>query len=180
MKSFRSVLILLAFGFVGCSPSPLAIPGCSLDGKVVGDTFVHYGTFRDSVAVVVWSDLASAPAASPTAQGWAHAGSGVSASSDKAEYQGTREASDGRAVKWKAGTKDGKTGTVTVNDKDYRLEDGAVFLVRTTDGPVRVTQVKHDLSGMKATSETWELLGKQNSEVKKFLAELLEEAGGKK
>jgi hypothetical protein len=69
-------------------------------------------------------------------------------------------------------TTDGKTGRVTINDKDYRLEDGAVFLVRTGDGPARVTQVKQELSGMKPAADTWDLLGKQNPEVKKFLDEL--------
>lgn len=167
MRSLRILSLLLAFVVGGCSPSPTAIPGCRCNDQVVGDTHVHYGTFRDVVVVVVWSDLGS-----PPARGWVNSGSGASVSSERAEYSGTRTASDGRAVEWKAMTTDGKTGRVTINDKDYRLEEGAVFLVRTGDGPARVTQVKQELSGMKPAADTWDLLGKQNPEVKKFLDEL--------
>jgi hypothetical protein len=95
----------------------------------------------------------------------------VNISSQCAEFHGDRQASDGRAVKWKAVTTDGKTGTVTLNGTDYRLEEGAVFLVRTGDGPMQVAQVRQDLSGLKPGAETWELLSKQNAETKKFLDE---------
>jgi hypothetical protein len=97
---------------------------------------------------------------------------GARATTDKAVYDGSRRTSEGRAVSWSAVTKDGKTGTVTVNDKAYQLADGAVFLVRTTGGSIRVTQVKQDVSGLKPGAATWELLGKQNAGGKDFLDEI--------
>lgn len=169
MKYFRFAALLLVFGLAGCSRTN--IPGCKFGDAVVGETYIQYGTFRDTLAVVVWSDI--------TAKGGISASTtfGVAVGSDKAEYKGTRESSDGRAIKWQAVTKDGKTGTVTINDKDYRLEDGAIFLVRTNDGPTRVIQVKHDLTGMKPAAEMWEQLGKQNPEIKKFMDQVSSKKG---
>jgi hypothetical protein len=164
MRSLCILSVLLAVVGGGCSGK--AIPGCRCDGQIVATTYVHYATLRDVIVVVVWSDLGTPPAG-----GWANSGHAVNISSERAEYHGDREASDGRAVKWKAVTTDGRTGTVTLNGKHYRLEDGAVFLVRTGDGAAQVAQVTQDLSGMKPAAETWNLLAKQNTEIKKFLDE---------
>jgi hypothetical protein len=164
MRFLSFLILLMAIGLPGCSRQPIA--GCHVGGLESGPKFLHYGTFRDSLAVVIWSDLGAPRNGTATgdAEAWA--------TTDKAVYDGSRRTSDGRAVRWSAETKDGKTGTVTVNDKAYQLADGAVFLVRTAGGSTRVTQVKQDVSGLRPDAATWELLGKQNAAVKDFLDEV--------
>ena len=172
MMGLRSMVILiLAIGLAGCSPYPDAIPGCQSNEELFGATDIQSGTFRGNLAIVVWTDLAYAPAG-----GSISGASGASASATQAEYHAERDAHDGRAVKWRASTKDGKSGAVTLNGKEYHLEDGSLFLVRTAGGPVRVTQVKQDLSGLKPGATTWDRLRKENPEAKEFV----DQVSGKK
>lgn len=168
MMGPRSMLpLFLAIGLVGCSPYPDAIPSCQINEEPFGATDIQSGTFRGDLAIVVWTDLADAPAG-----GSISSASGASASATLAEYHAERDAHDGRTVQWRASTKDGKSGAVTLNGKDYRLEEGAVFLVRTAGGPARVTQVKQDLSGLKPGLATWDRLRKEKPEVKEFVDEV--------
>jgi hypothetical protein len=81
------------------------------------------------------------------------------------------KAGDGRIVQLKVVTTDGKAWTVTVNGKEYGLDDGALFLVQTPDASGKVTQVKQDLSALLLTSETWQRLAKESPEVKEFLTQ---------
>jgi hypothetical protein len=159
--------LFLAIGLVGCSPHPGAIPGCQINEEPFGATDIQSGTFRGDLAIVVWTDLVDAPPG-----GSIRSASGASTSATQAEYHAERDANDGRTVQWRASTKDGKSGTVTLNGKDYRLEEGAVFLVRTADGPARITQVKQDLSGLKPGLATWDRLRKENTEVNEFVDEV--------
>src|SRR5207253_3177814 len=92
-------------------------------------------------------------------------------SSGRTEWHSTVKAGDGPAVQLKAGTTDGKAWTVTVNGKEYGLDDGALFLVRTRGASAKVTQVKQDLSGLQPGSQTWQRLAKESPEVKEFLTQ---------
>src|SRR5438477_8344931 len=63
MMGLRSMVILiLAIGLAGCSPYPDAIPGCQSNEELFGATDIQSGTFRGNLAIVVWTDLAYAPA----------------------------------------------------------------------------------------------------------------------
>jgi hypothetical protein len=164
----RSMLpLFLAIGLAGCLPYPDAIPGCQINEDLFGATYIQSASFRGDLAIIVWTDLTYGPAG-----GSITGATSASASATRAEYHAERDAHDGRAVKWMASTKDGKAGVVTLNGKDYRLEEGAVFLVRTAGGPARVTQVKQDLSGLKPDVVTWDRLRKENPDIKGFIAEV--------
>ena len=56
---------------------------------------------------------------------------------------------DGRRVEWKFQTRDGKTGSATINDKTYDLAQGSLFLVSTTGADIRVLQLDRDLLKVK-------------------------------
>jgi hypothetical protein len=130
----------------------------------VDKTTVQYLSRSDRLFVVVWSDLFYD----------GNAGFGTEAGSStngRIEWHSTVKAGDGRAVQLKAGTTDGKAWTVTVNGKEYGLDDGALFLVQTRGASAKVTQVKQDLSALLPTSETWQRLAKESPEVKEFLTQ---------
>jgi hypothetical protein len=129
----------------------------------VGETTVQYVPWGEGMLVAVWSDISGRAAGFRTEQ---H----CTASPGRADWSASVKAEDGRAVKFKGITTEGKPQTVTVNGKEYSLEDGALFLVRTRGGRVRVTQVKRDLSDLPPTSATWDQLAKESPQVKAFLA----------
>jgi hypothetical protein len=163
MKTLRALIPASIIGLLGCSQPPT---GCHYQGVELERTFLQYGTYRDKLLFIVWSDLGS------PRNGTASGGGGSAARADKTVYDGARSTSDGHQMSWKAVTTDGKTGVVTIADKDYTLADGAVLLVRAKEGPVRVTQVKHELSELTPGPATWDLLAKQNAEIKRFLDEV--------
>jgi hypothetical protein len=126
---------------------------------------VQYLSRNDGLFVVVWSDLFYD----------GNAGFGTEAGSStngRIEWHSTVKAGDGRAVQLKVGTTDGKAFTVTVNGKEYGLDDGALFLVQTRGASAKVTQVKQDLSALPPTSETWQRLAKESPEVNEFLTQV--------
>jgi hypothetical protein len=129
----------------------------------VDKTTVQYLSRSDGLFIVVWSDLFSGDAGFGTEAG--------SSSNGRIEWHSTVKTGDGRAVQLKVGTTDGKAWTVTVNGKEYGLDDGALFLVQTRGGATKVTQVKQDLSTLPPTSETWQQLAKESPEVKEFLTQ---------
>ena len=45
-------------------------------------------------------------------------------------------------VEWSCRTADATTGVMTINQQNFQLADGSLFLVSTRDGTVRVTQLK--------------------------------------
>jgi hypothetical protein len=167
MKTLRALIPVVLIALAGCRQPPT---GCRCQGVDLERTFLQYATFHDKLVFIVWSDL-GAPR-----NGTAAGDTGSAARPDKTVYDGSRSTSDGHQMSWKAVTTDGKAGTVTIADKDYPLADGRVFLVRAKEGPVQVTQVKHDLSDLTPGPATWDLLAKQNAEVKRFV----NEAGEKK
>jgi uncharacterized protein (TIGR03067 family) len=59
---------------------------------------------------------------------------------------GELRASDGREVAWSCLTRDGTSGTFTIDGKKYELENGAVFLVSFRGGRTTVQQVAVDMA----------------------------------
>ena len=155
---------VLALVVAGCS-GPSQVQTSSGDMAAVGETWVQYGTLDNSLVFVIWSDISLEDASLSGTGGGGPAPRGV-----KANYHGQRFAKDGRKVEWEAATSDGKTGTVTINGAEYRLQDGPVFLVTTRGDGQRAQQVIADLSALKPTAESWERLAKERAEVKEYLA----------
>jgi hypothetical protein len=65
----------------------------------------------------------------------------------------------------------GQSGILTVNGIDYDPAAGRLFLIRTDGGQVRVTQLRRDLSGLKAEEAEFQRMAKQDADVAPFVAE---------
>jgi hypothetical protein len=166
LGALLAISVVVVVWLVWFSPRGYTIPDCPGGIMSVGEndeTTVQYVGRGGGLLVVVWSDQSG-----KAAQSEAGSSTAFASSSGRTEWHSSVKARDGSAVQLKCATTDGKTWTVTVNDKEYRLEDGALFLVRTRGGPAKVSQVKQDLSGLQPTKETWERLAKENPEVKDF------------
>jgi hypothetical protein len=163
MRTVHVAFLLPFLGAFGCAPN-YAIPGCRVAGENFDETCAHFGTVRDELVIVVWSDIDSRARSVSTS-------SSAIASDHSVELAGSREGLNGPSMKWKLTTGDGKAGAVTINGQTFRLEYGGIFLVRTKAEPAHVLQVKHDISAMKPGADTWKLLGEANAQVKEFLAQ---------
>ena len=77
---------------------------------------------------------------------------------------------DGCQVTWEWATRDGRTGTVTINGAKYDPAAGRVFLVSTRGGQVQVRQVLRDLSEVQAEQESFLDLADSDPEIAQFVA----------
>jgi hypothetical protein len=162
LGTLLAVGVVAAVWFVWSRPRGYTASDLRGGIMAVDKTTVQYLSRSDGLFVVVWSDL------STTGASFNEAGSSTNG---RIEWHSTVKAGDGRAVQLKVGTTDGKAFTVTVNGKEYGLDDGALFLVQTHGASAKVTQVKQDLSALPPTSETWQRLAKESTEVKEFLTQ---------
>ncbi|MBI3409731.1 MAG: hypothetical protein HY040_15430 [Planctomycetes bacterium] len=166
MKRTRLLPPLLLFLTLLAGCKSYTPPDCKGGIAALGDTTLQAVWRRDGLLVLVWSDI------SPKSPGFGSEGgssSSHSGSVGRTEWNSTVKSNDGRSVQLKAATSDGINWTVAVNGTEYRLDDGAVFLVRTRGQAVKVIQVKQDISAMPPTHETWQRLPTENAEVQEFV-----------
>ncbi len=74
---------------------------------------------------------------------------------------------DNRRVKFAGETKDGKTGRVTLDGKEYDLADGTLFLVSARRG-YRVKQLKRDMARFQDAKELFLELAKNDPDLREF------------
>jgi hypothetical protein len=73
-------------------------------------------------------------------------------------------------VTWEWVTRDGRTGTVTINGATYDAATGRVFLITTRGGLVRARQIQSDLVGVQSQRASFLALMASNPEIARFLA----------
>jgi hypothetical protein len=94
------------------------------------------GVWREGMAVVFWTDLS-----------W---GNSVATTKEEGTvYEGEYHGRDGRRVKCRCTTGDGRTGAVTIGDERFDLADGSLFLVSTRGTHSQVRQLQRDISKLK-------------------------------
>ena len=71
---------------------------------------------------------------------------------------------------WEWVTRDGRTGTVTINGATYDAAAGRVFLIATRAGQVGVRQIPADLSGVQAQRTSFLALVDGNPAIARFVA----------
>jgi hypothetical protein len=130
-----------------------AIPG-------IDHASVTCGLWSDGRTVVtVWTDVSSgssslAPRVATRAEGFV--------------FEGHHRGPGGRYVDCRCSTPDGRTGTVTINDKTFDLADGALFLVSTQRGQTEVCQLKRDT--LKLGPEGLKDLARNDQEILDFFS----------
>jgi hypothetical protein len=63
-----------------------------------------------------------------------------------------------------------KGGDFQISGTAFDLAKGALFLVSTKDGPVRITQLNIDLSNLRADKQAFEALAKNEPKIAQFIA----------
>src|SRR5579884_3115406 len=76
---------------------------------------------------------------------------------------------EGCQVMWEWATRDGQTGTVTINGAEYEPAAGRVFLISTRGGQVQVRQLPRDLSEVQAEQEGFLALADSDPEIARFV-----------
>jgi hypothetical protein len=75
---------------------------------------------------------------------------------------------DDEYVEFQFETKDGKTGTVTINESKYDLKNGGLFLVSAHGDQLQVEQLKRDMHDLKFDRESLQAFARNDAEIMAF------------
>ncbi|HBI43585.1 MAG TPA: hypothetical protein DDY78_12150 [Planctomycetales bacterium] len=109
------------------------------------------------MAFVVWTDVSGGSSAMLPP---------VTTKGEGFVFEGRHQGSDGRHIDCRCATKDGRAGTVTINDKTFDLAQGALFLVSTISGQTQVRQLERNT--LKLKGEDLKELAKNDQEIRDF------------
>jgi hypothetical protein len=85
--------------------------------------------------------------------------------------QGRLWSRDDGYVEFQFETKDGKSGPVTINETQYDLENGGLFLVSADRGEVQIKQLKRDMREVKFDRESLAAFASSDAEISAFFAQ---------
>jgi len=114
--------------------------------------------FHAGAAFVVWSDFDGGGGGS-----WSGNVQGV-------KRHGRLMSRENR-VEFHFKTKDEKTGPVIINEEQYDLANGGLFLVSASDSPIRVKQLKRDMRNVKFEKESLQEFAKDDADIVAFFAD---------
>jgi hypothetical protein len=114
--------------------------------------------FFEGTAFVVWSDAVGGGS------------SGSSSTIGGMEGHGQFQLRDNRLVSFRFETKDGKTGPVTINEANYDLANGGLFLVSARGEQIRVKQLKRDLRDLKFEQQNLQAFARKDQEIMEFFS----------
>ncbi|MDH3584281.1 MAG: hypothetical protein OER86_08710 [Phycisphaerae bacterium] len=93
---------------------------------------VAHGSFAvldHAMAFVVWTDLAKIDG-------------GGTRGPTEGTFEGFLQTTDGRPIEWRCSIRSGKAGEFTMEGRDFKLDDGTLFLVRARQSPAVIKQMK--------------------------------------
>jgi len=154
-------LAILLLALVACGgttpPGPNAVFG-GLDG----DASYLLLDWQEGLRILIWDDIVEG----------GHDNSGSGSTSDPVFRQsGGAQAADGRSYAYNLETTDGQQADFTIDGVPYDLEQGTLFLIRTTGDGTQVQQLDLDLSGLTPTNDGIAAFGRETPEIAAFIAE---------
>lgn len=144
-----SVVLFLGFALSGCDRStPMQTGSYPVDfGEPALETNIHYITrANQGTVLIVWADTGS------------HSGYGKGRPDNYVEG-GELLYAAGKPIKWESRFVIDEhdklsSGKMTIADKQYRVDDGAVFLVKRKNDTAVVKQLKLDMSKIAIEAES--------------------------
>jgi len=92
--------------------------------------------------------------------------------------EGYAASQDGRRLDWLIEKRNGQRTTCRLNNKEFDLQKGTLFLVRTKEGETKIDQLAQDLSDVSPNIESFSAFAKKNSAVSTLLEIVEEEKAG--
>jgi len=130
---------------------------------MVGGAYVHaayeYFHWREGLDIMIWYDAAQSSSCDSSGS--------TGAKTHEVRCQVFFES--GRSLDWQIETSDGLTGKFTLNNDQFDLSVGNVFVVSTAQDPPEIQQFQRDLSGIKPENESIIEFGLNDPDIAKFI-----------
>jgi hypothetical protein len=151
---FTIIMITLA----GCQfrsppPQPSEVTG------LLGETTYTFLQWKEGLNVMIWDDVKGARSSSTV----------DSVDGPIFQHEASAESLDGRLFGYRLETSDGKTAVFAIDDREYDLAKGTLFLVTTRGGRTSVQQLVRDLASVLPTQEGCEEFGRTDPVVATFV-----------
>jgi len=148
---------MLILTFVGCSKS--TAPGADIAGGVFEESSFTFMKWEEGLTLMIWYEAL----ASSNNHG--------SSSTESSVYtlDGYTESEDGIRVEWNLETSDGKTAEFAIDNTNYDLSEGSLFIISGTIDAPTVMQLNHDLSGVRPNHDSCVAFGKRDPDVASFI-----------
>jgi len=157
--------LMLLLVFIGCSPKIVtknAPPSPSGLSQAIGSGTITFYRWDDQPTVMICSDI----------QGGSKSLNDYFTSVPPTRIHksdGHLTSQDDRKLEWRLEKKDGDKCKCRLNDKDFDLDEGILFLVKTKGGETEIEQISRDLSDVKLDAESVNAFARKDSVVSKFL-----------
>ena len=130
--------------FVGCERKPRIGMGCTswrtsnVSRRVHGidDGSAYFGGYREGTAIIIWTDILAC--GFPIKATWYKA-------SKCAKYAGYIKPIGSRKINVECYVADILKGSMTINQQEYDLANGSLFLISFRSPQIRVGQINHDV-----------------------------------
>lgn len=157
-------LLVLLCPSIGCNSSQSGSVGYSLtwtSGNVdavpgIDKGSIHIETLKSAappLTFAVWTDVDSGSSKGSSGTGF---------------YELTQQSSDGIRLEIRCDTTDGEAATMTIDGSNHDLSDGALFLISTANGKLRVLQIDYDMDEFPTEHGALKTLAKTNQEIREF------------
>jgi hypothetical protein len=149
--------MLLMSTMVGCGKS--TAPGANIAGGVYKQSGYTLMKWEEGLAIMIWHDAIAAS----NSHGSSSTGSSVYT------LKGHAESKNGTRVEWDLETSDGKTAQFIIDNTNYDLSEGALFIISTKTGTITIMQLNRDLSDVQPEYDSCVAFGENDLDVADFL-----------
>jgi hypothetical protein len=119
----------------------------------------YFGRYGEGNAIIIWVDLLACGC--PIKATWDR-------TRDCAKYAGYVKSPSGARVNVECYVTDRMEGTMTINEQEYDLANGSLFLVQFRAPEIRVRQIDHDVYDMTSKYESRKQLLENAPEMRAF------------
>jgi hypothetical protein len=146
LKRSSSYILLLAFlGLLSAACSPASTPpGPDMAAGVYIQSGYEFYRWEEGLTLMIWFDGAKSSAC----------GSSSSTSDPQFVLQCHAVTRSDVRFDWLLETEDGVTADFSIDGKSFDLENGKLFLIRTSSGEAEVTQIDRNLSSVRHEADS--------------------------
>ncbi|NIS83203.1 MAG: hypothetical protein GTO14_24050 [Anaerolineales bacterium] len=152
-------VVVLAMLFIGaCSPT-MTPPSPDMAAGVYVQSGYEFFRWDEGLSIMIWHDGTISSAC----------GSSGSTTRPMLVIQCHAISKKDHRFDWRLETDDGITAKFSIDNTDFDLGDGNLFIISTASGETVVKQLQRDLSNVKAISESIVGFGLMDDDVKAFI-----------
>ena len=158
VKAIEIFAILMILISAGCSPVSTP-PAPSMVGGAYVRAAYEYFHWQEGLDIMIWYDAAQSSSCDSSGS--------TSEKTHVVHCQAFYES--GRSLDWQIETSDGLTAKFVLDNNQFSLSDGNVFVVSTAQDPPEIRQFQLDLSVVKPENESIIEFGLNDPDIAKFI-----------